>query len=103
MITQYSYEDVIDKLNNGQIQQVRFCVNNYPHYKDCVISRKEEKFPNGNPFYTIEVLLTKDSSEKYSFYKRFSERTKLFRMGRKGSFTLKQIWPQITVLEIVDN
>jgi hypothetical protein len=57
--------------------------------------------PNGKSFCLIEVTLTKDSSEKTTFLDSFIENTKLFKMGKKGKFTLKQLWPQITVLEII--
>lgn len=97
----YSYQEVIDGLNSGSIKFIRFCVNNYSHYKNCTIERIEQKMPNGKPFFLIEIILTQDFSEKISFFDSFEENTKLFRMGRKGKFTLKQLWSQITVLEIL--
>ena len=102
-IIQYNYKEIIDGLNSGKIKTIRFCVNNYSHYKNCVITRTEQKFPNNEIFFLIEVTLTKDSSEKISFFNSFDDNTKLFHMGRKGRFTLKQLWPQITILEIVHN
>ena len=101
-MTQCSYKEAIDGLNNGKIKLLRFCVNNYTHYNNCVIKTSEVKLPNGKTFFQIEVLLTKDSSEKIAFLDKFIENTKLFNMGRKGKFTLKQLWSQITVLEIVN-
>ena len=96
----HRYKEIIDGLNSGRIKFVRFCVNNYSHYKNCTIKRIEQKMPNGKSFLLIEVILTQDSSEKISFLDSFEESTKLFNMGRKGKFTLKQLWSQITVLEI---
>lgn len=98
---QCSYREVIDGLNSGEIKSIRFCVNNYSHYSNCAITRTEQMLPNGKSFCLIEVTLTKDSSEKTTFLDSFIENTKLFKMGKKGKFTLKQLWPQITVLEII--
>lgn len=100
---QCSYKEVMDGLNSGEIKLIRFCVNNYSHYKNCVIARTEQKLPNDESFFLIEVTLTEDSSEKKAFLDSFIENTKLFHMGRKGRFTLKQLWSQITILEIVYN
>lgn len=94
------YKEIIDRLNNGEIKLLRFCVNDYSHYKNCVIEGKKQKLPSGE-FFLIEVRLTNDSSEKIAFLDSFIENTKLFRMGKKGSFTLKQVWSKITILEIV--
>lgn len=99
----HNYKELIDGLNGGRIKFIRFCVNNYSHYKNCTITRTEQKLPNGKLFFLIEVTLTQDFREKISFLDSFEENTKLFSMGRKGKFTLKQLWSQITVLEIVYN
>ena len=96
-----SYQEVIEGLNSGKIKQVRFCINNYSHYKNCVITRTEYKIYNGESFAQINISLTKDSSERKALLNAFKEKDKLFDMGRKGKFTLKQLWPQITILEIV--
>lgn len=101
-MTRYIYEEIMEGINNGEITFIRFCVNDYAHYKNCVIARTELKLPNGKSIPQIEVTLTKDL-EKTTFLEEFIENTKLFRMGSKGNFTLKQIWPQITILEIVDS
>ena len=100
---QCSYQELINGINKGAIKQVRFCVNNYSHYKSCLITRMEHKIYNGNSIVQIDVLLTKDASEKISFFDTFKEDTKLFDFGRKGRFTLKQLWSKIIILEIVNN
>lgn len=48
----------------------------------------------------IEVKLVEDDSETVSFYKYFKEDYKLFKFGRKGTFTLKQVWNNIQVIQI---
>lgn len=34
------------------------------------------------------------------FFDKFDEKCKLFKMGRKGSFTLKQMWDRIEFVSI---
>lgn len=98
---EYIYEKIIEALNNGEIKQIRFMVNNYFHYRDCVIERMIDSPCEGKHFIRIAVKLTPDGSEMVSFLNTFNENYKLFHLGRKGSFTLKQLWPKITILEIV--
>ena len=98
---QCSYKEVIDGINNGTIKQVHFCVNNYPHYKNCIITRTDHKIYNGKLITQIDVSLTNDSSEKISFLDTFKEDVKLFNIGKKGKFTIKQLWSEIAILEIV--
>lgn len=43
------------------------------------------------------VTLTKDETERISFYKNLDEKYKLFNFKRKGKFTLKQIWNHISI------
>ena len=100
---QYSYEEVIEKINNGTIKEFSFCVDNYSHYKNCIITRTEYKIYNGKSITQVDVSLTKDSSEKISFLNEFKEDTKLFNLGKKGKFTLKQLWSKIIILEIINN
>ena len=100
-MNEYNYENVIDSLNRGEIKQICFSVNNYAHYKNCMIARVEDIIGNGKTVTRIEVVLTRDSSEKVSFSETFEECYKLFDLGRKGRFTLKQLWPKITISKIV--
>ena len=100
-MSEYSYENVIDGLNHGEIKQICFSVNNYAHYKNCIITRVDDMIDNGKTITRIEVVLTKDSSEKVSFFKTFKEDHKLFNLGKRGRFTLKQLWPEITISNIV--
>ena len=98
---QCSYEEVISGINCGRIKRIHFSVNNYSHYKNCVITRMDYKIYNGKSITQIDVSLTNDSSEKASFLGTFKEDAKLFNIGKKGKFTLKQLWPEIVVLEII--
>ena len=97
-----SYEDFIKNINdeNG-IKQIDFYVDGYAHYKDCSIGRYKEKI-FGNEFnFRITCILTQDHSEDVSFFDTFKEAYKLFNFGRKGKFTLKNIWDKVVITNIV--
>ena len=96
----YDYQKTIDDLNSGKIKRIRFCVKNYSHYKDCIIERIEDTNYKGNAFLRIDVKLTKDSSENISFLDVFKDDYKMFNLGKKGSFSLRQIWSEIDILEL---
>lgn len=96
---QVSYEEFIEKLNRREARRVDFAVEGYSHYRHCVIEWREDVLSSGVTLYFLEVRLTEDGAERVSFYKSFDETYKLFRMGRKGSFTLKQLWNRIRVIQ----
>lgn len=98
---QCSYKEVVEGINNGTIRQVKFFVNNYSHYNNCIITRTDHKIYNGTSITRIDVTLTSDFSEKISFLDTFKEDIKLFNIRKKGKFTLKQLWSEIVILEIV--
>ncbi len=95
-----NYEEFIKKLNTNQISCFRFKLKGYPHYNNCMIYRQIDKISNGNQVSIIVCKLTDDEYEKVSFYKFFDESYKLFSMGKKGKFTLKQIWGLVEIIEI---
>ena len=99
----YSYEELINNLNSGAITGFYFRVNGYAHYKKCSIFRKYDRTSNDKTLTRIEVNLTADGTEMHSFLKIFQDNFKLFNMGRKGKFTLKQLWDHITILEVIDS
>lgn len=96
----YNYEEVIDNLNNGKIEYILFSIKEYAHYKKCIIKRCVDCVDNNKHIVRIEVKLVEDDSETVSFYKYFKEDYKLFKFGRKGNFTLKQIWNNVQILQI---
>ncbi len=96
----YSYDDIVNGLNAGIIKAFIFSVSNYPHYKKCSISHFTDVISTDRNISRIEVKLTDDNSETISFIKNFKDDYKIFKMGRKGTFTLRQMWPKIQVLEI---
>ena len=97
-----SYQSFIELLNNFEIKSFEFSIPEYSHYCNCTILTKIDVLENGNTVPMIVVKLTNDGSENVSFYKTFKEDYKMFKMGRKGTFTLKQMWSQIRILEITE-
>ena len=95
-----TYEQFIKNLNDGILSSVTFDIGGYAHYKSCKISRKKESLDNDKTIVLIKITLTKDESETVSFMNEFNESYKLFRMGRKGSFTLRQMWNRIKIVAI---
>ena len=100
MSVNFSYNTFIKQLNNYHIKSIVFSVRDYSHYNNCSIQVKRERLKNTNIVYSILVRLTNDGSEDIGFYKQFKEDYKLFRMGKNGSFTLKQIWDKIDIVDI---
>lgn len=95
-----TYKQFILNLHSGKISKIRFSIENYAHYKNCAISRLVEELPFNKKVIRIEVKLTADETEKISFYEKFKEDYKLFHLGSKGSFTLKQMWEKVQIIEI---
>ena len=94
-----SYQQFIDAINDGKIMKAVFQVKDYAHYSCCSIERMVDVFPSGNSMVRIDVRLTKDS-ERVGFLETFKESYKLFKMGRKGMFTLKQMWDRVEFISI---
>lgn len=103
-----SYQQFIDEINNGKIVKAIFQVNDYARYKCCSIERVVDVFPSGNSIVRIDVKLAKSYYiEEYGhifghfgFLNKFDEKCKLFKMGQKGTFTLKQMWDRILFISI---
>ena len=101
------YQEFIDFLNNGKINQINFGLINYAHYKNCTI--KVEKSinikPNSNEKFSQIIIfeLTQDKSETITFYGKYNEKEKIFLIKGKGKFTLKEIWKNIEIKEIIYN
>ena len=94
-----NYEEIINNLNEGKIESVIFSIKEYAHYKKCIIKRCVDCV-NNKHIVRIEVKLVEDDSETVSFYKYFKEDYKLFNFGRKGTFTLKQVWNNVHIIQI---
>lgn len=92
-----SYKDLINGFNEGYIKRINFRVRDYAHYDNCIIERNLE-WTTLN--IVLEVRLTKDGKEGYTFHRKFDEKRKIFNMGRKGTFNFQQLWSQIEILEI---
>lgn len=92
-----SYEELIDGLNSRKIVYVNFSVEGYSHYRNCEIIIEGMAFYFGGAD-TIQIYLAK--GEYTGFLTAFEENVKLFDFGRKGRYTLKQIWNRIAIREI---
>ena len=93
MANNYSYQEIINELNKFKIIKLSFFIEGYSHYKNCIIYKIED------PTLCMQIELTKDNSEKIKF-RKFVEDYKLFNFGRKGKFTLKQVWDKVCITEI---
>ena len=103
-----TYQQFIDGINNGKILKAVFKVKDYAHYRCCSIERIVDIFPSSNSIVRIDVTLAKDYYldqyghvlGRFGFWEKFDEKRKLFDMGRKGTFTLKQMWDRIEFISI---
>ncbi len=100
-----NYDDFLEKINKKAGFELHFCIKNYAHYKNCCIKRVVDcPAPHNTSLQIerIEITLTDDAFEKLSFYEKFKEEYKLFKFGKRGSFTLKQLWNQVEIKKIIE-
>ena len=95
-----TYEQFVDELNDNRISEVEFEFLGYSHYKKCRITRRYDTLRNGKTISLIRVDLSSDPKDFVSFLDEFDDAYKLFRIGKKGAFTLKQLWPNIKIIKI---
>lgn len=96
----YPYEKMIKDLNEGKIESILFSIKGYAHYKHCIIKKYFDLVSKDNKMDRVEIQLTEDGLETVIFYKKFKDDYKLFNFGRKGSFTLKQVWNKVQILQV---
>ncbi len=94
------YCDFIHNINSGIIKKVKFCISDYPHYRNCVIESKVTDASNIKSSKIIWFYLTPDGYEKRGFLNKIKEDTKLFYITGKGSYTLKQIWDRVNIVSV---
>ncbi len=97
----YTYEEIIKGINEGTLDEVRFAIPSYPHYRDCVLRRVYLEINGIKSFECIEMRLTKDGSEKSLYYGLFKYKEKLFNIKGKGRFTFKEIFNRIEIKEVI--
>lgn len=95
-----NYCDFVNGINTGIIIKAKFCILDYPHYKNCIVQSVLIDSKNPEAGRIIWFYLTTDGYEKKGFVDIFKEDYKLFRIKGKGSFTLKQIWDRVNILFI---
>ena len=96
-----TYEQFVEELNDYRILEAEFEVLGYSHYKKCRITRMYDTLRNGKTISLIRVHLSSDPKDFVSFLDEFDDTYKLFRLGKKGAFTLKQLWHNIKIIKIV--
>ena len=94
-INKLSYSEFIDKINAGELLCVRFSIKNYGHYNNCIIEYKEDSL------FKIHMRLSNDKKEWYVFFKIKKKKKNMFKIVPKGRLTLKQIWNDVEIKEIV--
>lgn len=94
------YEMFLEKFNSYEIKSVKFKVEGYAHYNNCCLFHQIDTINLNKKIHIIVCKLTNDEYEKVSFLNKFNEEFKLFDFGRKGKFTLKQIWDKVCITEI---
>ncbi len=97
---EYSYDDLIEKLNNGEIKGFKFCIKDYGHYKNCELKRTDFVDPSHESYFIIEFIRTADMSEYTRFYGKFKDNEKWFNLGKIGNFTLQQVWKRVEIKEV---
>ena len=96
------YEELINGINSGDIEEVHFSVTSYAHYRSCYLRRAYIFSPilNKNVFSHIELVLTEDQSEKSIYYGPFKDKYPVFVIKGKGKFILKQIYQDVEILSV---
>ncbi len=93
---EYTYEKFVEELNGGKFDTVRFRLEGYGHYSNCVIKCRAEQ----GAAVLVEFLLTADGKERVTYYKGFRD-NKIFRFGRGRKSTLRDVWKLVRIEEIV--
>ncbi len=83
------YDQFVGALNSGKIAHAEFAIKGYAHYGHCVV----DTFPIENGVL-IEFLLTPDGKETVRFFGKFHD-DKFFRFGKRGTYTLLDVWRYI--------
>ena len=97
-----SYDNFIKDFNDKKIKKIIFSVDNYNHYKHCEIEVEIHKYSNSCvEHYDTVVRLVSDNSETVRYEYPFNWSTKLFKLGKNKTYTLKQIWECITIDRII--
>lgn len=95
-----TYKEMVDGINEGILDEVRFSVRGYAHYGNCVLRRVYVNSMGISSFECIELLLTKDGSERSLYHGPFKDKEKVFNIKGKGRFTLREIYKNVEILEI---
>jgi hypothetical protein len=93
-INTLDYIKAIEQIENGEIFEIIFSINNYTHYRLCKLYRETDVIKNGNELNRICIDPVPDKTESVCFLSKFS-------LGKGKKYTLRQIWDRITILDII--
>ena len=96
-----TYQELIEGINSGEIEECTFSIKGYNHYRDCVLRRVYIVFGDAKSHDCIELCLTKDRSEISRYYGPFKDNHRVFNIKGKGRFNLKEVWKQVEITNIV--
>ena len=98
-----SYRDMLERLNDHRIEEVRFSIEGYGHYRDCVLRHFYEYLPalGKKAHLGIEAVLSRD--ERAMFHGPFKDEMKIFHLGKEGKKSLRYLMKRIVVTSIVEN
>lgn len=96
------YQELIDGVNNGSIEEVHFSLPTYGHYKSCYLRRAYIFSPilNKKVYSHIELVLTENRKEISKYMGEFKDRERVFNIKGRGRFNLKDIYKEIEILSI---
>ena len=100
-----TYKEFVEGINDkANIKQIDFSIEGYGHYRACSIYREnsEIRLRDGSIVANSRIVcaLTKDKKEIVYFYGPFNEGEKIFRIGSKGRYTLKEMWKRVKITNI---
>ena len=95
-----SYEDLILKINHKIIKQVKFSLKGYAHYKCCTLYWTKQNIINKAEIDRLILCMTQDKTEIFSFFHKYPEEYKLFKIKGRGTFTLRQLWDNVEIKSI---
>ena len=100
MNMELTYEQLMQGINDGSIEECCFSIKGYNHYHYCSLHHRYLTFGEIKQHDCIELTLTKDGSENSLYYGRFKDAEKLFRIKGKGCFTLREMWKHVEIISV---
>ena len=100
MNMELTYDQLMQGINDGTIEEFVFAIKGYNHYRYCSLHRCYITLGDAKNYECIELTLTKDRKENSRYHGRFKDGEKLFRIKGKGCFTLKEMWKHVEIINV---